>query len=55
MIKTEELNGIDEDKILEQTIAVTEHDDEIEEVGSVAEEVTVSLVDEFVDTSIVET
>ena len=57
VIKIEELTGIDEDKIVEQTIVLTEHDDEIGVEGAslVAEEVTVSLVDEVVETSIKET
>ena len=57
VIKAEEFTGIDEDKIVEKSVALTEHDDETgaEGAGSVAEEVIVSLVDEVVDTSIVET
>ena len=53
VIKAKELIGIDEEKIVEQTIVLIEHGDEIEWVELVAEDVTVNLIDEVVDTSIV--
>ena len=54
--KAIKLTRIDEvGKIEEQTVALTEHDDEIgaEGASSIAKQVTISLVDEVVDTSIV--
>lgn len=52
--KTIELTGIDEDKIVELTIALT-NDAGVEGANSVAKEVTVNLVDEVLDTSIADT